>query len=56
MIHIYVGVFHQGKCVFRLGGNVWTTHRQAEIVVRILDLAKECLEKDHYFAYDFVKF
>ena len=47
------GVFTQGNLLFPLGSKVTCTHNQAEIIVTLLDLAKETLQPTHYFAYDY---
>lgn len=46
------GVFTRGKIVFILN-TITCTEAQADFVVRLLDLGKDTLLPDHYFAYDY---
>jgi len=47
------GVFTQGKLIFQIGQMIKCSYNVAALIVGILDLAKDNLLPNHYFACDF---
>ena len=53
MNNFIFGVFSKGKLVFQIGLPIYCSHNTAALIVGILDLAKDSLSSEHYFACDY---
>ena len=47
------GIFNNSKLIHQIGMPVKCTHKQAALIVGILDMAKHVLNKGDYFAADY---